>query len=440
MAADRRLGVPPRRRRPRRAGGCRQPLDVGPPARIVGPWEQPIFEGWSVLAGLVAGDQPRRARADGRSQHVPQPRAHREAGDHARPPERRPRDPRHRRRLVRARARGVRHRLRVRARASGSTASTSPWCCCGACSTASGSRPRRRRATGCTTRWSSRGRSRRHLPIMIGGSGPKKTLRTLARYGDAVEHVGRTARGARRRRTTCCASACAERRPRPARRSRRRSPSTSSSATTRAAALRRLDGRPRGQRPVTTTRRGPTHVGDARRRSPTPCGRSIDLGFRHVLVDMPAPYDAETIDRIGEVARAPPRRVTRSSRWPAASAAPSSPTGLAGAPRRGPDRRRQHRRRRSASRAARDARPRHGPVHPRRHRREASGAGASRARPGPRWTSSGVYGEDPWFRLGDRDLATHLVRTAGSGAGDRLDRRLPGPPARARDRAAGSCR
>jgi hypothetical protein len=27
----------------------------------------------------------------------------------------------------------------------------------------------------------------------------------------------------------------------------------------------------------------------------------FDLGFRHVLVDTPAPYDAESIDRIGEV-------------------------------------------------------------------------------------------------------------------------------------------
>jgi hypothetical protein len=27
----------------------------------------------------------------------------------------------------------------------------------------------------------------------------------------------------------------------------------------------------------------------------------IELGFRHFLVDLPAPYDAETIDRIGEV-------------------------------------------------------------------------------------------------------------------------------------------
>ena len=29
-----------------------------------------------------------------------------------------------------------------------------------------------------------------------------------------------------------------------------------------------------------------------------------ELGFRHVLIDMPAPYDPETIDRIGEVSSA----------------------------------------------------------------------------------------------------------------------------------------
>ena len=27
----------------------------------------------------------------------------------------------------------------------------------------------------------------------------------------------------------------------------------------------------------------------------------VELGFRHLLIDLPAPYDAETIDRIGEV-------------------------------------------------------------------------------------------------------------------------------------------
>ena len=27
----------------------------------------------------------------------------------------------------------------------------------------------------------------------------------------------------------------------------------------------------------------------------------VELGFRHIFVDTPAPYDLETIDRIGEV-------------------------------------------------------------------------------------------------------------------------------------------
>src|SRR5215203_1587683 len=32
----------------------------------------------------------------------------------------------------------------------------------------------------------------------------------------------------------------------------------------------------------------------------------------------------------------------------------------------------------------------------------------------------GRYGEPTWFRLGDRDLATHIVRTCGLAAGARL--------------------
>ena len=40
---------------------------------IFGPWEQPIFEGWSVLAGLGPLTSQGPARADGRRQHVPQP-------------------------------------------------------------------------------------------------------------------------------------------------------------------------------------------------------------------------------------------------------------------------------------------------------------------------------------------------------------------------------
>ena len=45
----------------------------------------------------------------------------------------------------------------------------------------------------------------RRLPIMIGGSGPKKTLRTLARYGDQWNTSGTL--DELRRRTRSCASA-----------------------------------------------------------------------------------------------------------------------------------------------------------------------------------------------------------------------------------------
>ncbi len=47
----------------------------------------------------------------------------------------------------------------------------------------------------------------------------------------------------------------------------------------------------------------------ARPRWPTRSGRIVELGFETVIVRMPAPYDRETIDRMAEVARAP-RRVT----------------------------------------------------------------------------------------------------------------------------------
>ena len=42
---------------------------------------------------------------------------------------------------------------------------------------------------------------------------------------------------------------------------------------------------------------------------------------------------------------------------------------------------------------------------------------------GETWSAAGMletYGEQTWFRLGDRDLATHIVRTARLRAGDRL--------------------
>ena len=70
------------------------------------------------------------------------------------------------------------------------------------------------------------------------------------------------------------------------------------------------------------------------RRSPPSSARTVDLGFATVIVRLPAPYDAETIARIGEVRAAlggrPGQGLTAcgSSRSPAASAGRSSRHGL----------------------------------------------------------------------------------------------------------------
>ena len=53
---------------------------------IFGPWEQPIFEGWTVLAALAPITSSGPARADGRGQHGPQPGRDREARNDPRPP------------------------------------------------------------------------------------------------------------------------------------------------------------------------------------------------------------------------------------------------------------------------------------------------------------------------------------------------------------------
>ena len=82
---------------------------------------------------------------------------------------------------------------------------------------------------------------------------------------------------------------------------------------------------------------------------------------------------------------------------------------------------RQHRRRHRAARPVDLARPRHGRLHAGRRRSTRTAAGASSASRGRRWTALTRYrGVTPdgsragttWFGLGDRDLATHLYRTA----------------------------
>ncbi len=134
------------------------------------------------------------------------------------------------------------------------------------------------------------------LPIMIGGSGPKKTLRTLARYGDQWNSMGDLAELAAR--DAILREHCA--------------------------AIGRDDGEIERTTTVDLVIRDTHEAGLAFYKArlaangedfdpdwnffvgpPAEIAEAmqpiLELGFRHVLVDTPAPYDMETIGRIGEV-------------------------------------------------------------------------------------------------------------------------------------------
>ena len=134
------------------------------------------------------------------------------------------------------------------------------------------------------------------LPIMIGGSGPKKTLRTLARYGDQWNGMGRPDKLAKS--DAILREHCA---------SLGRDQAEIERTTTVDLVIR--DSRDaamaayRARLAVTGEEFDETwnmFLG-------TPAEIAVglrpilDLGFHHILVEMPAPYDLETIDRLGEV-------------------------------------------------------------------------------------------------------------------------------------------
>jgi alkanesulfonate monooxygenase SsuD/methylene tetrahydromethanopterin reductase-like flavin-dependent oxidoreductase (luciferase family) len=135
-----------------------------------------------------------------------------------------------------------------------------------------------------------------HLPIMIGGSGPKKTLRTLAKYGDMWNTGGSTEQLAKKLGTL--RERCAE---------IGRDPETIEKTAsvdlvlrdTREAALRTY-GEIATAGGFEADLEDAPHVGTPEQVADN-LRPIVDLGFRHIIVDMPAPYDAETIDRIGEV-------------------------------------------------------------------------------------------------------------------------------------------
>ena len=138
-----------------------------------------------------------------------------------------------------------------------------------------------------------------HLPILIGGSGPRKTLRTVAVRGDAwntsgsIEEVGEKLAILRQH----CADVG-------------RDPTTIALTISFPIVIR--DQRFDAERawaglmahngsvdagPVPHLFGSPVEVADEIR-------PFLELGFRTIIVRLPAPYDRETLDRIGEVAAA----------------------------------------------------------------------------------------------------------------------------------------
>jgi alkanesulfonate monooxygenase SsuD/methylene tetrahydromethanopterin reductase-like flavin-dependent oxidoreductase (luciferase family) len=135
-----------------------------------------------------------------------------------------------------------------------------------------------------------------HLPIMIGGSGPKKTLRTLARYGDQWNGMGLPAKLAER--DAVLREHCAD---------VGRDEAEIERTTTVDIVIRtdRARGLEAYKSILAATDQEYDETWNHFVGTPAEIAEGlqpiIELGFRHIFVDTPAPYDLETIDRIGEV-------------------------------------------------------------------------------------------------------------------------------------------
>jgi F420-dependent oxidoreductase-like protein len=134
------------------------------------------------------------------------------------------------------------------------------------------------------------------LPILIGGSGPKKTLRTVARYADAWNMTGpldRAARSIAILRDHCSAIG--------------RDPSEIEMGVNIQVVVR--DDPAAAEQVWATmmaTNGAPNATGMPRvLGSPAAVAEAmrpfIDLGFSHLNVRIPAPHDRETIERLGEI-------------------------------------------------------------------------------------------------------------------------------------------
>ena len=154
-----------------------------------GDWRDGKLEGWTTLAAVAAVTTRARLGLMVAANTFRNPGLTAKLATTARPRERRARDPRPRRRLVRARARRVRDRLRERLRRAARPPRRRRSRSSGACSTASASRTTARfyrmHDAVCEPR-----PIQARLPILIGGSGPQKTLPLVARHADLWNAYG----------------------------------------------------------------------------------------------------------------------------------------------------------------------------------------------------------------------------------------------------------
>jgi alkanesulfonate monooxygenase SsuD/methylene tetrahydromethanopterin reductase-like flavin-dependent oxidoreductase (luciferase family) len=136
-----------------------------------------------------------------------------------------------------------------------------------------------------------------HLPILIGGSGPQKTLRTTARYADAW-NTGGTVDQLRKKDATL-RERCEE---------VGRNPDEIERTTSVWMTIRDDPKEARRVLAANAAANGDTLADDddtAYLGSPDKIADElrpiVELGFRHVIVDAMAPYDAETLERLPEV-------------------------------------------------------------------------------------------------------------------------------------------
>jgi F420-dependent oxidoreductase-like protein len=135
-----------------------------------------------------------------------------------------------------------------------------------------------------------------HLPILIGGSGPKKTLRTTARYADAWNSGG-TAEELREK-DAILRERCAE---------VGRNHEEIERTVTVWLAIRDDPAEARRVLATNAAANGDTLGADDQVFVGSPAKIAdelrpiVEVGFRHVLIDSMAPYDAETLERLPQV-------------------------------------------------------------------------------------------------------------------------------------------